>query len=463
MKAARKLALGALVMAATAVVVTPAASDEASAGFSAVAVAEGGRLTFTVPSYAIVETIIDGGGPISQSVVDDFGSKSFASLPYPGDLGVAGPALLSAATGLPNLGTYPLYAAASYPANPSAQVKDPSGLYILDAKAGSHSAEGLAQFRGSGGDGNNGGSGGSRSYTTSSVKDGQVEVSAETVNEALNAGGGALKVASVVTKSVTRYTAGGAAPETKTEMTITGGSVGGYTFGYGPAGLIVAQQGIPLPAGASLDALNKALAPSGISLHIARAQPINGGAVSPALEIAFAQNSPADGIPGAVLTMRLGGATSSIQVGGLAAAPAPGGSAGGGGSGGLPIAGVDGPASGSEVGSVSAPAAVGGSPASVTTGFEGGPSVSPDAGAGVISTPAPDTLAGVQNAPAPNPANESAASLILSRPAPTAFATPASRLERFGENGITYLPLALTAVLLVGFGTLWRARGGLRI
>src|SRR5688572_18393394 len=59
----------------------------APASYEALASAEGVRVSFGAPGFAAVDTFIDGGGPISRSVIDGLGnSQAFAALPYPGDL-----------------------------------------------------------------------------------------------------------------------------------------------------------------------------------------------------------------------------------------------------------------------------------------------------------------------------------------------------------------------------------------
>src|SRR2546421_316129 len=76
-------------------------------GFIATAEANGGRVTYTIPGFLVIEDLVDGGGPVSQSVVDSLGAVSFASLPYPGGTGVAYPGIVAIAAGTSPPG-YPL-------------------------------------------------------------------------------------------------------------------------------------------------------------------------------------------------------------------------------------------------------------------------------------------------------------------------------------------------------------------
>ena len=82
-----------------------AGGEEAPAqpsSYEAVASAEGFRFSFGAPGFVAVDTFIDGGGPVSQSVIDGLGnSRAFASLPYPGDLAITGPGLAGRADRAP--------------------------------------------------------------------------------------------------------------------------------------------------------------------------------------------------------------------------------------------------------------------------------------------------------------------------------------------------------------------------
>jgi hypothetical protein len=199
-------------------------------------------------------------------------------------------------------------------------LKDPSGVYDLHATAGAGSAVGQAQLRGSGGEGANSGQGGSVSRAVIEGAGGKVTSTAETVSEALSLGGGALRIASVRSRSETVYQPGGQ-PATKTDLIVEGGQAGGYTFAYTSNGFVVANQGVPIPTSSGLDQLNTALAPSGLSLRVVKGAPVDGGAAADSFEVLSKQGSPAPGIPGAVLRLSFGGATTSVQAGSGGALP----------------------------------------------------------------------------------------------------------------------------------------------
>lgn len=309
--------VGVVLVAVAVLLVSPAPSGAETAlrGFVASASADGGRITFSVPAFVVVEDVLDGGGAVARSVVDPFGASSFASLPYPGDLAIAGPGLFQAVTGQEFPGAYPFYVNASHPTNPKQELMDQSGTYHLNATAGEGQATGASQFYGQGGEGQSGGGGGTRVFTSSVVKGDQVAAVAETLNEALNLGGGALRIASVRSRSETTYQAGDATPTTKTDLLIEGGSAGDMGFGFGPQGFTVAKQGVPIPAGSGLEQLNQALEPAGISLRIAGAEPLSGGAAAHAFEVAFRQKPAGGEIPGVIIRLRFGGAATSVVFG----------------------------------------------------------------------------------------------------------------------------------------------------
>src|SRR4051812_21399881 len=88
-KRALRLAGASGLLAAAVVTVTPSGAGGAEApstpaSYEVEASAEGVRVSFGAPGFVAVETFVDGGGPISQSVIDGLGnSQAFASLPYP--------------------------------------------------------------------------------------------------------------------------------------------------------------------------------------------------------------------------------------------------------------------------------------------------------------------------------------------------------------------------------------------
>ena len=134
--------LAALGIAGLLVVPTATAgADQELPGYSAVASARGGYAEYGIRGFLIVEKYIDGSGPTAQATLDSVGaSRSFASLPYPGETFVSYPGLVAVVTGQVPPG-YPLYAAADYPNNPEAVVGSPDSPVMPRALVAHSSAE----------------------------------------------------------------------------------------------------------------------------------------------------------------------------------------------------------------------------------------------------------------------------------------------------------------------------------
>jgi hypothetical protein len=462
----RLLPVAALLAGGLALSASASGAAPTAEGFAAVASAQGGRVTFSVPGFAVVEDVIDGGGPVSQAAADSGGATGFASLPYPGDSAIAFPGLFNAVTGQPFPGAYPFYVAASHPTQPEQEIADPGGIYRLRAKAAEGQASGLAQLAGAAGSGAQSGSGGS--VALSSVeRDGDAVVArAETRNEALQLGGGALRIASVRSQSSTVYRPDGAKPVTNTELIVEGGSAGGYTFAYGPNGLVVAGQAVPIPAGQGLTQLNEALAPAGISLRIVGGEASPTGASADALEIRLAGQAPIPGMPPGILRLRFGGATSSISVGqGVGLGLGDGlGDGGFGGDLGPPPAEPDGPTAASPDPSTGGGSAGAGSTgarvSSPMSGIAGGTGAAFGSGNALGSS---GTVSGIGSARTVGPSGgEPAAgssSDAAQADAGVTAAIPIVQPRRLRADGVLYGALLLAAIALLVVAALWRGKG----
>jgi hypothetical protein len=305
--------VGVVVGITLALLATPATAGAQTgpAGFKAGATADSGRFRFTIPDRQIVEDVFDGGGATAVSALDPYAATSYAALPWPGELAILGPSLFQAVTGQTLPGSYPFYVSASHPTAPKQDLSDPSGMYHLSATAAQGQTGSSAVF----GQMGDSGGGGSQAVTTITVEGNKVVAVAETLNKALDVGGGALKIAAVRSRSETTYTEGDAEPTSKTDLLIEGGSAGEMNFGFGPEGFVVAKDGTPIPAAEGLEALNTALKPAGISIRIASGRSASGTAVADAFEIVFRQGAQGREFTGVVITLRFGGATSSVKVG----------------------------------------------------------------------------------------------------------------------------------------------------
>jgi hypothetical protein len=281
-----------------------------------VAAASGIRATYTVPDYLVVSEFFDGGGPVAQANVDTTGKATgFGSLPYPGENAVTAPGLLTFATGVPVPG-YPLYARADYPVAPSSEVKDPSGTYTLKATADQGQATGSAVYL----------FGGENPVTRASAdssgvlgSDGKLTMTAVGVTEGLSVGDGALKISSVLSRSVTTYGPGADKPVTKTELQVLGAKVGDQPVIIDREGVHPSGQTVPVPIGTGSDSINQALAQAGITAKTIAGSDVEGGQAGDVLEITWKHTIPVEGNPKGTFIYRVGGASTFILFG--AAAP----------------------------------------------------------------------------------------------------------------------------------------------
>lgn len=289
-----------------------------------VAAASGMRATYTVPDYVVVSEFFDGGGPVAQANVDTTGKATgFGSLPYPGENAVTAPGLLTFATGVPVPG-YPLYARADHPVTPSSEVKDPSGSYTLKATADQGRATGSAVYL----------FGGENPVTRASAdssgvlgSDGKLTMTAVGVTEGLSVGDGALKISSVVSRSVTTYEPGADKPVTRTELQVLGAKVGDQPVIIDRDGVHPSGQTVPVPIGTGSDSINQALGQAGITAKTVAGSDIEGGQAGDVLEITWKHTIPVEGNPKGTFIYRVGGASSFILFGsaapGLPDVPAP--------------------------------------------------------------------------------------------------------------------------------------------
>ena len=102
--------------------------------FTALALAEANRVTFTVPGFIALETLADGGAPVSQAQLTALGGRAFASTAYPGDTATHTEQLTGAA-GLPAPPAYPLYVEAAHPGEPKAEATPPGQRMVAEATA----------------------------------------------------------------------------------------------------------------------------------------------------------------------------------------------------------------------------------------------------------------------------------------------------------------------------------------
>ncbi|MCA1846925.1 MAG: hypothetical protein LC792_27765, partial [Actinobacteria bacterium] len=177
----------------------PAGAEAPVRSVVAKATAQGVRAAYSVPHYVAVSQIFDGGAPVTQAEADSTGrATSFAALPYPGENAVAAPGLLSVAFGRSVPLAYPFYVQADNPTVPKSELHDPSGSYTLAATASDGGATAAGALQGPSH------VSGSSSQSKALLDDnGVVRTVAESVITGISLGDGALRIASVTTRSET--------------------------------------------------------------------------------------------------------------------------------------------------------------------------------------------------------------------------------------------------------------------
>ena len=260
-----------------------------SASYEGVASAEGVRISFGAPGFVAVETFIDGGGPIAQSVIDGLGnSQAFASFPYPGDLAVSGPGLVAGLTGLPSPPPYPFYVASSHPTVPQSKLTQPG--YELAAKSLESESEASVMTGGAPGGSASASSIGStvtRAATSRDARTGVVTAEASGMADIVNIGG-VLRIGQVVSLAkVTRNP--GTEPIREASFVINGMTIAGQTVGFSDQGFTFGGATTPIPQD---NPLLEALKQARITVrYLARADNPD-GVVSPGLVITQEQATP---------------------------------------------------------------------------------------------------------------------------------------------------------------------------
>src|SRR5438270_6277171 len=416
----------------------PAEARSLVAGASA----QGMRMGYSVPDQFAVSQFIDGGGPVAQVSVDSTGKAiGFGSLPYPGETAVAAPGALTLVTKVP-VPSYPFYAEASYPVTPSAEVKDPSGTYLLSAKAEQQKADGLAATDFGGAD-----KPVARVTSTASgsIDPAGAKVTATSIGEGFSFGDGLLKIASGTSRSVTTYAVGAAKPETRSELQIVGAKVGDQAVTIGPDGVHPFGQSFRYPGGA--DQLNQALSAAGISVRMLSLQNGEGGATTEALQVTVKHPIPGSTVSG-TFVYEFGGSSSYIAFGtaGPGLPPLPG------------------------IGESTPPADVAPPPSSAAESAPPAPSPPADGGSAApllsatpLASPVARSSSGAGYGPLPAAAGNAAASPELSAPAaPMAPVTVASEPAALARPDLKKPGRGLMAVLaaagaiLLAASTLWR-------
>ena len=257
------------------------APAESSSSYSGVASADGLRITTSAPGFLVVEDFIDAGGPTAQAAVSDVeGNRGFASVPYPGELAIAGPGLFAIATGHQFPGHYPFYVASANPTTPKNEYDVP-GL-AMQTQSDASSSSSSARF-GPADDG----PGGARS--TAKVVHGAEGMTSEAAGNADAVKVGPVEVAGFrSTAKVTR--APGGEPQRSSSMEFSAMNIGDTPVGVRDGQFVVAGTTMPLSGFAPAQ---KALADAGVSVEMVQATKTDDGVVSPGIQITRVQDAGA--------------------------------------------------------------------------------------------------------------------------------------------------------------------------
>jgi hypothetical protein len=281
-------------------------SGAAAAGpgsFSASATADGGRMALIVPGASIADQIIDGGGPVAQADIDSLGSsRAFAATPYPGELGVIGPGIVTSLVGAPQPPGYPFIAASRHPATPEQHVEY-GQFYRLQARSSEDSSEASARTSDFGGDIRM-----MASRASARVADEAGTITAQAVNRFEGITAGPLQISAIDSSASVSQAADGE-PAKQSSLVVTGASIDGQAVGFSDQGFVVGSDAQPLPPS---DPLMAALGQAGVTVTYLQSETTPSGIVSPGLRIVAVRE-----IPGAQRTatvvLTLGRASAAVE------------------------------------------------------------------------------------------------------------------------------------------------------
>ena len=370
-------ALGALTVTALVVSVGFGSTSASAAGFggsfSALAAADGVRVTVIVPHGGLADEVVDGGGPSAQARIDSLGtSKAFASFPYPGDTVANSPGLVRTLSGAP-VPDPPFFVQSDHPIVPKQETG--SGPYVLRAESSDGGSTATASV-------------GLAAEGTGALglvrSDAAVTTSPEAVvSEATSTvdsfAAGPLRLGHVVSHA--RVSLAGDGKVTKgAETDIIGATVGSTAVTITPGGLGIGDTKAPAPDTAPI---KQVLAAAGITVEVTPRQDLPSGVVAPAVRVTQTQSS------GSQVIYVLGAASASSigEAADTAAAP-----------------GVD-------TGSNAAPPSETGSP--TESGGPGGPNSATAPTTGIAASPSPADLTGA----AASSGTDSAAAAAVRYPA----------------------------------------------
>jgi len=294
----------------------------ASGAYQLTSAADGVRVTVSAANAPVTNVPFDLGAPVAQATLDSLQtSQSFAALPYPGDLVVAGPGTTAGFSGgkvtPPN---YPFIVQASNPVTPEATLDKPG--YRLHASAGPSEAASSA----SSGLRRDSGAVAAAVATSEARRGDDGTLRAASASEVTGFSAGPLTIGSV--RSTAEVVAPASGPPTKrSELDVRGVKVGDVAVEITPGGIRLAGSQTPLPP---TGAVAQALRTNGVELGYLSPRQTDDVVVSPAVAVTVTRSldGPVSRIRVTYIlgrsVARIGTASgSSDSAGGVAASPEP--------------------------------------------------------------------------------------------------------------------------------------------
>ena len=301
------VAIGSLV---TATILPPSALASAAGGaasFSALATAEGVRVSTFFGGAPVTNEPAEGGSPVARAVLDSLGtSQAYASVLYPGDALVSLPGLIAGVSGGQiNLPSYPLLATSDQETAPEAEVAGPGATMRASSSATRSQATTTAGTV-------------SATALTEMTVGGDVVSKSESVVTGLFTG--ALKIGNIRSTAQVILRPDGTVTRSSA-FEVSGLEVAGVTVAIGRDGLVLGKDKAALPSAADLE---KALAEAGIGLRLLAAVETEDAIEGQGLEITLTRETGSAVTP-LVLRLRFGRAIASVgRTGGdLVATPLP--------------------------------------------------------------------------------------------------------------------------------------------
>jgi hypothetical protein len=276
------LVFGGISMVATPFLARPAAA--ASESFSAMAEADGVRITVVANGGPLTSVPVDTGSPVAQATLDSLGSsKAFASQAYPGDEAITLPGTVAGVTkGAASLPHYPLIAESDASSQPSATVDQPGSS--LSASSSPSGSKASAVTGAQSGDNRAGLTSGRADISQAS--DGAVTATGSSDTEAVAVG--PLYLGRVLSSATVRVAPGSNASKSST-LEVTGASVAGVPISITPAGVTAGSSTNPLP---STSPLSDVLRNAGMSVTYIAPETTPSGIIAAGVKVTVSKDVP---------------------------------------------------------------------------------------------------------------------------------------------------------------------------